>query len=180
MIVLMGKTTAGKDTIRKELNKLGIDSVITYTTRKERNGEVDGVDYNFLSEKDFFKKKDSGWFVETTSYNTISGTVYYGSAFKDLSDNKIIIINPSGVHFLKKLKSIKPVIFYLMVSEETIWNRLRKRGDNSEEARRRLTADNQDFSKIDQYVDFVIRNEYIKPELVADMIKYTYNKISRN
>ena len=60
------------------------------------------------------------------------------------------------------------------MDEEVIWNRLRKRGDNASEARRRLEEDDKDFKGIDVYIDYAFRNDLIKPELLAEMILYTY------
>ena len=48
MIVLVGKTCSGKDSIKKELINLGMKNIVTYTTRPLRNGEVNGVDYHFI------------------------------------------------------------------------------------------------------------------------------------
>ena len=68
--------------------------------------------------------------------------------------------------------------FYITAGEETIWNRLRERGDNAAEARRRLNADDEDFSDIENDVDFSFSNDLgLKPELLAEMILYTYNKV---
>lgn len=73
---------------------------------------------------------------------------------------------------------LNPIAFYLTSGEETIWNRLRQRGDNSAEARRRLNEDDKDFINIEKDVDFSFRNDIgLKPELLAEMILYTYNKV---
>ena len=53
MLVLVGKTCSGKDTIKKELVKLGMTPIIAYTTRPMRNGEVDGETYYFISKDEF-------------------------------------------------------------------------------------------------------------------------------
>lgn len=183
ILVLVGKTSSGKDTIQKELIKLGIKSVVSYTTRPPRKGEVDGETYHFISEKDFLDKKNNGFFAETTSYNVaVDGgqTWYYGSAIKDLSQDKVMIANPEGLRVLKKNNELKIISFYLIVDEETIWNRLRQRGDNSEEARRRLNADDEDFKDIDKYIDFSFRNDTeLKPKVLAEMILNTYQKVMK-
>lgn len=158
-------------------------SVISYTTRPPRQGEVDGETYHFISEEDFLDKKNNGFFAETTSYNVaVDGgqTWYYGSAIKDLSKDKVMIANPEGLRVLKKNNELKIISFYLIVDEETIWNRLRQRGDNSEEARRRLNADDEDFKDIDKYIDFSFRNDTgLKPQILAEMILNTYQKVMK-
>ena len=180
IILLVGKTAAGKDTIQKELIKIGMNAVISYTTRPPRQGEVDGEAYHFITEEEFFEKEKQGFFAETVSYN-VSGdrTWYYGSAVEDLTDDKVMIANPHGLRQLRKIKSLNPIAFYIMADEETIWNRLRQRGDDSVEARRRLNADDIDFMGIDKDIDFAFRNDIgLKPDTLAEMILYTYKKVN--
>lgn len=179
MIILIGKTSAGKDKTRDELVKLGYTPVVTYTTRPPRDGEVDGVTYNFISKEEFLQKESEGFFAETTSYKVASeDTWYYGSAIEDLTEDKIMIANPDGVKKLKKLSSINPVVFYILANEETIWNRLRQRGDDNAEARRRLNADDIDFSGINDYVDFSIRSDIgLTPKQIAELIIHIYKEV---
>lgn len=179
MILLVGKSCSGKDTIRKELNKLGYKSVVTYTTRPPRNGEVDGVDYHFVDASRFRTMDLMGCFVETTSYNVASGeTWYYGSAIDDLKEDSVMIVNPDGLRIIKKLKSLKPTAFYLVVDEDTIWDRLRRRGDDDSEARRRLNADASDFVGIINDVEFCLKNDWgINPEQMAKFIHELYTTV---
>lgn len=179
MLLLIGKTATGKDTIQKELIKMGMKSVVSYTTRPPRLGEVDGITYHFITQEEFLNKYHKGFFAETTSYNVATGeTWYYGSAVEDLNDDKVIIVNPHGLRQLRKISSLNPIAFYITAGEETIWNRLRERGDNASEARRRLNADDEDFANIEKNIDFSFSNDLgLKPELLAEMIFYTYNKV---
>ena len=180
MILLVGKTCSGKSTIAKELVKLGLKEAISYTTRPPRQGEVDGVAYHFITEEEFLEKERQGFFAETVSYN-VSGdrTWYYGSAVDDLTDDKVFIANPHGLRQVRKTQSLNPIAFYIMADEDTIWNRLRQRGDDAAEARRRLNADDIDFTGIIQDVDFAFRNDMgLSPETLAEMILYTYNKVN--
>lgn len=179
MLMLVGKSCSGKTTIANELKQLGLKEIVSYTTRPPRPDEVDGITYHFIAKEEFLEKYHNGFFAETTSYNVASGdTWYYGSAVEDLTDDKIIIVNPHGLRQLRKLPNLNPIAFYITAGEETIWNRLRERGDNAAEARRRLNADDEDFSDIQNNVDFSFSNDLgLKPELLAEMILYTYNKV---
>lgn len=179
MLLLCGKSCAGKDTIQKELIKMGMKSVVSYTTRPPRQGEVDGVTYHFITREEFFEKYHNGFFAETTSYKVASGETWcYGSALEDLTDDKVIIVNPYGLQQIRKLPSLNPIAFYITVGEETIWSRLKERADNTAEARRRLKADAEDFSNIENEVDFSFSNELgLKPKSLAEIIFYTYNKV---
>jgi len=179
MILLVGKSAAGKDTIRNELIKLNYRPVVNYTTRPPREGEVNGVTYNFISKEYFMTKESAGAFAETTSYNVASGeTWYYGSAIDDLAPDKVMIVNPDGVKKLKKLTNIKPVVFYILANEETLWNRLRQRGGDNVEARRRMNADDIDFADINDYVDFSIRSDIgLSAKEIALLIDDIYRKV---
>lgn len=180
MLLLCGKSCAGKDTIQKELIKMGMKSIVSYTTRPPREYETEDVEYHFITKEEFLEKEKDGFFAETIYYDVVTGDRwYYGSAVEDLSDDKVIIVNPHGLRQLRKIKSLNPVTFYITAGEETIWNRLRQRGDDSAEARRRLNADDEDFMDINKYVDFSFSNDLgLKPKILAEMIMYTYNKVN--
>lgn len=180
MILLVGKTCAGKDTILNELINKGMKPIISYTTRPPRDNEIDGVSYHFISEKDFIEKKDNNFFAETVSYNTdFNKTWFYGSAIRDLTDDKAIIVNPEGLREIKKIKSLNPVAFYITASEETIWNRLVRRGDDLEKAKRRLLIDNKDFENVEKDIDFMLNNSLgLSPSVLADIILNIYKKIT--
>ena len=183
MIVLAGKTCSGKSTVANLLKERhGYERVVTYTTRPPRKGENDGVEYNFVSLDKFEELKSADFFFETTSYNVASGeTWHYGTSKESLTDDKIIVTNPDGLKKFKKLldpDEFHIKVFYLNVKEGTTYNRLRMRGDDSDEAMRRIAADKKDFVDIDQYYDFAISTDSfnlaslkdITPEEVADLI----------
>ena len=69
MLLLCGKTCTGKSTIQKELIKIGMKSVIPYTTRPLRGGEIDGEEYHFITQTEFLEKEAQGFFAETKSYD---------------------------------------------------------------------------------------------------------------
>ena len=124
LICLVGKMAAGKDSIQKELIKMGMNSVVSYTTRPPRPGEVDGIAYHFITKEEFLEKEKQGFFAETTSYNVAIGeTWYYGSAVEDLTDDKVIIVNTHGLRQIRKIKSLNPVAFHIISDKTTILNR---------------------------------------------------------
>lgn len=179
MLLLCGKSCAGKDTVQKELIKMGMKPIVSYTTRPAREHETESVEYHFITKEEFLQKEKEGFFAETVYYDVATGDRwYYGSAVEDLSDDKVIIVNPHGLRQLRKIKSLNPVTFYITAGEETIWNRLRKRGDDSAEARRRLNADDSDFSGIIDDVDFAFSNDIgLSPKTLAGIILDTYKKV---
>ena len=136
LIVITGPSGVGKTTLAHYLlQELCLKRVITCTTREIRDGEVDGVDYNFFS-RDFFKNlilKER--FAE---YANVYGN-YYGVLKKDISNslksyNSLIILDVQGSKSIKKLFKNSIVIFLLPPSKESIFERIEKRNKDSEES----------------------------------------------
>lgn len=161
VIVLLGKTSSGKDTICNQLIQKGYKKLVTYTTRPMRPGEVQDETYHFISKEEFETLISKGFFAEYTSYNTVNGVWYYGSAIDDYESNLdlIIILNPSGYEqILKNLNKEDITSFYIYSNIKTIKNRLKKRGDKEEEAKRRIEADMADFKGLEDKVDHIVYN----------------------
>ena len=110
MIVLLGKTCSGKDTILNKLVKdYGYFKLTTYTTRPMRKGEIQDKTYHFVSEEEFLDKLNSEFFLEHKKYETAEGEWYYGSAKEDYENgdnNSVIILTPSGFEALKVYLSL--------------------------------------------------------------------------
>lgn len=176
MILLIGQTASGKDTILNEIIKLGYEKLVTYTTRPMRPGEIDGINYHYISSEEFLLKDKEGFFAESTSYNVATGeTWYYGSALEDFNKDRVMIVNPDGVKQISKIKSLNPVVFYIQADEDIIRKRLLKRGDNKDESERRIAADDRDFFGIEKYVDFSINNNGLfSPGVIADEVVKKY------
>ncbi len=81
VLVICAPSGAGKTTIIKKLLKEypNFGFSVSYTTRKQRSGEVDGVDYNFISVSEFKEKRDNGFFAE---WAQVHGC-YYGTPLKE-------------------------------------------------------------------------------------------------
>ena len=160
MIVLMGKTASGKNLIRDKLvNNYGYKSIVTYTTRPMRPGEIQDVTYHFISDEDFYDKINSNFFAEWKVYQTINGEWYYGSAKQDYAKEGVIILTPSGVKDIIN-SGIDTTIVLINSSENTIRKGLICRGDDVAEANRRIEADLQDFSNAEMLADIIVNNDY--------------------
>ena len=162
MVIILGKTCSGKDTIVNNLIDLhGFKKIVTSTTRPMRKGEKQDVTYHFLSEEDFKQKIDEGYFVEYKTYDTEFGEWYYGTSLEDLEnadDKSVIILTPDGYRDVVKKLSNRPTAIYIYANNATIKKRLLKRGDNPNEAQRRLEHDNEDFKCIENEVDRIVYN----------------------
>lgn len=182
MIIIIGKTASGKDTVVKMLCEQHIcKKIITYTTRPMRENEIDGITYHFISDEEFKQKINEGFFAEYKSYQSEFGEWFYGTSEESIlnsDDNSIIILTPQGYKdILSKYPNLNYKSIYLYASNRTIRKRLIERGDNKDEAARRVRHDNNDFRGIYKIVDKVICNNYNKwLEKVIKKIMWVTNK----
>lgn len=80
IICFIGKSSAGKDTIFRELmedRELGLKRLIPYTTRPIRDGERHGVEYFFTDEEGYRRLSDEGRIIEERTYDTYHGLWRY-------------------------------------------------------------------------------------------------------
>jgi guanylate kinase len=169
MIILLGESASGKSTVEKELcRNHGMKKIISYTTRQPREGEVDGIDYHFISKEKFNELKKSGFFAEIGYYNGW----WYGSAVEDCTDDKVAVLTPHGFRQLKVINGLNITSFYINVPRRDRLIKILQRGDDIEESYRRSLSDVGQFDGIEDEVDRVIHNDgYLKPsDVIAEII----------
>lgn len=170
MIVLVGASASGKSSIEKRLVKRGVPKITSYTTRPLRDGEMNGVDYHFISEREFSEKIADGFFAE----NTIYRGWYYGTAKEDCTDDKILIVDPHGLRQLRKSPDIDITAFYIKASDRTRLIRMLKRGDEIMECIRRYFSDMGTFQNIEEDVDVILDGEkslnYLTDSIIRRMM----------
>lgn len=171
VLILTGPMCSGKTTIAKTLEHYGYKRIVTYTTRPKRDGEIDGIDYNFIDEARFLKLVENGAFIEYRDYNATFGHCYYGSIITesqldsgtrfvtvlnpdgsiitesqlDAGTRFVIVLNPDGARAAKEFairtNSRPPFIVYLDVPEYICLSRAKARGDDMAEVISRLKRD---------------------------------------
>ena len=95
-----------------------INEIISCTTRPPRQHEINGVNYNFLSDEEFINKIYDDEMIETSNFN---GWLY-GTAYDTLKLDKINIgvFNPEGIYsLLRKKEEIDLKVFYINASDKT-------------------------------------------------------------
>lgn len=152
MIVLIGESGSGKTTLEKELEKLGYSRIISYTTRKPRAHEIDGVHYHFVTAEEFANLKEKGFFAEVVEYN---GN-YYGTAAGDCRDDRVIVVEPNGLRQLKQHPGLNIKSFYLKSDDITRYLRMIGEGRSKLDALERLYNDAKVFDGIEDEVDYVV------------------------
>ena len=172
MLILVGPSASGKTEVANIIiKKYGMKKFVTCTTRKLRVGEVPDVSYHFMSKDEFLYLKDKDEFVETVEYN---GN-FYGTLKRDVSDDKIVILEPAGFQAFHKAMPDRIVSFYLNASETERINRMIYRQDKEEDIKKRINNDRLVFKDINN-VDFTIVNEDITLVDLADQIYELYMK----
>lgn len=159
LIVLTGKTASGKDTVMsKVLSRFpDLKRAISSTSRKQRQGEKNGVDYFFLSKEEFKKKIEKGDFVEYVEY----GGNLYGTEKRQLASSHDLIwrIDPSRAGKIRDLIKDKNIlVVYLTVDDATVLERLAKRSFPQEEINRRMQEDQFFWEQYKNNYDFVVEN----------------------
>lgn len=177
MIILMGKSGAGKDAILRQLQKQGFHKIPTVTTRPPRSGEVNGVDYIFTDEKTFRECIDDNLFAEYRRYHVILGDWWYGSLksrYLISSPTDVIILTPDGYTTIKdylRTRNISYDAFLITADYNIRRNRIRKRGDDDAEIIRRMESDEVDFSGLDTSELTVVQNNGDICEAVLQILK---------
>ena len=108
IIALVGCSASGKDTLLKELvHTYEYIPIVSTTSRPKRKGEVDGVEYNFLSNEQIKEELKQGKFAEYKCYKVASGEEWlYGIRKQDIKlddDNTyIMIVDADGLIAIRK------------------------------------------------------------------------------
>lgn len=115
IIAIMGESGSGKSTMETELAQLGYAKIVSTTTRQRRPGEINGVDYNFVTVPIFEKMIHAGKMLEWELY---SQNRYYGIAISDIpkNTNSVAVVTPNGYRALKKLDGVDVFGVYLTAS----------------------------------------------------------------
>ena len=168
MVILVGESASGKSTIEKALVKNhGFQKVISYTTRPPRQGEIDGIDYHFITGEQFKKLEAENFFAEIGKYRDW----YYGSSILDCKkDRMVAVLTPHGLRQMKKIDGLNITSFYINVPRRDRMIKILQRGDDPEECYRRSVSDIGMFDGIEDEVDYILNNEGYKE--IADDTSY--------
>lgn len=125
LVCLCGRSGSGKTTQSSLLKEhKGFKEIVSYTTRKRRHGEENGVDYNFVSMSEFKELIKSNKMLEYTMYD---GN-YYGTPSHDYkSENWVAVVDMDGVKNLKKILGDEVLAIALEVRRTTSYNRCNAR-----------------------------------------------------
>ena len=166
MLILSSPSGAGKTTITKKIQQKyqTFKISVSHTTRKPRPNEVNGVDYNFISQEEFKRLINQGKFYE---YAKIFDN-YYGTLKKTVDDlilkNDIIFdIDWQGTKQLSQFDNLNLIKVYIIPpNKNELKRRLIKRNLDSEiEVEKRFKAFDEDVKHWKDY-DYVLINENLE------------------
>ena len=160
LLILFGKSAAGKDTMLHYLEKAIPNShiIVSHTSRPPRDYEIQDKDYHFVSLQEFEKLRDNYEMLEYTYFNGW----YYGTHKSEIKPDVINIgvFNPTGVYTLTHDWSdqidILPV--YIQVDDKTrlLRSLTREICPDCHEICRRFLADEAQFSQFENKFDYEI------------------------
>ena len=153
ILVITGPSGVGKGTLIRGLLKRepGLELAVSATTRSPREGEVNGVDYHFLSGEDFDRRVRAGEFVEHAEY---AGN-RYGTLNSELgrpARGIVLEIDVQGARQVREALPEATLIFIEPPSFEALRERLRSRGsDRPEQIERRLAAAERELAAAGEF-----------------------------
>jgi len=175
VIIISGPSGVGKSTICHEVVKhINAFLSISVTTRPRGKSEVDGKDYQFVSDEEFQKRIEKGDFLE---YARVFGN-YYGTPAAEveqaLGQGKTVIleIDVQGAREVKKVYPDAVMIFIFPPSQGDLAGRMtdRARGEEGEVARQRLDSASQEIAAAWQYYHHMVINADLR-QAVEEIIQ---------
>ena len=174
LVIISGPSGVGKGTIRKYFEtdeRLCLAYSTSMTTRKPREGEVDGKDYFFVTREEFEKTVEEGGLLE---YAEFVGN-YYGTPLKEVDrlrnegKNVLLEIEVEGAKQVQDKCPEAISIFIIPPSMEELENRIRGRRSEPEEIiQQRLAKAAKELKLVNQYKYIVCNDD---PKLAAELIK---------
>lgn len=169
--VIIGKSSAGKSTFKDYLISIGYKSSISHTTRKPRLGEVNGVDYHFITDEEF---SNINFLEKEHIFDLSLGLLKYGLTYEEFEKTDIIVTTPTAIESYVKL-GLRDELFiiYLDVPSDVRFKRGLDRGDTPEFMIKRSITDEQKFRN---FTDYDIRIELNSNKNFTDFFKIIKNK----
>lgn len=166
LIVLSGPSGVGKSTVIKDLlhNRPDIYFSVSFTTRAPREGEVDGVNYNFVSHAEFERMIGAGELLEYAQYVNN----YYGTSLKVIRDkleqgvDVLLDIEVQGAATVRQKCPEAVLIFVLPPSLDELSRRLYSRNTDSPEViEQRLQKAREECRECKNY-DYIVVNDNVE------------------
>jgi guanylate kinase len=140
-IILVGPSAAGKNYIREQFVKRGYKADCSYTSREPRPGEIDGVDYKFITKEQFKTKAVRGGFYEHIEYN---GN-HYGTGLDEWNECDIFIMETDGIKYITPEDRKNSLVILVNTPYDVRLKRMRERGWDDKKILERVAVDRDKF-----------------------------------
>jgi guanylate kinase len=174
LIVISGPSGVGKDSViqRMKERKLPFHFVVTATTRRQRAGERQGVDYFFVSHDEFAEMIEQGELLEyAIVYNDYKG-IPKEQVRQALASGKDVVmrVDVQGAATVRELSPGAVLIFLTTQSEAELEQRLHARKTETPEGLKlRIATARQELKRIKEF-DYVVVNRENKLDDTVDTI----------
>jgi guanylate kinase len=182
IIAVSAPSGTGKTTIVKRILKKYPQIVfsISATTRPKRLSEKNGVEYYFVTEKEFLKKIENNEFVEWEKFYDYYYGTFKSTIEENINSGKSILleIDVKGALSLKSIYPESHLIYIKPPSFEELVKRLRERQtENDEDFKKRIERAEMELNHTDKF-DYVIINKDLNKaiEETSELIKKILNK----
>lgn len=165
LVVLAGPTAVGKGTVSTHIreNYPDVHLSVSATTRSPRPGEVDGVNYFFVSDEQFDRLIETGQMLETA---TVHNAFRYGTPREPIEEalargqSVLLEIDLQGARAVRKAMPEAVLVFLLPPTWEELVRRLIGRGtEDSVEQQRRLETAKVELAAQDEFDYRVVNHE---------------------
>lgn len=161
--IVMGPSGSGKTLVGEYLKKLGIEALVSHTTRKPRIGEVQGVSYHFVDEASFKVEEK----VEESIYD---GNLYGVSRAeveeKSGKGDVFAVTDINGARAFRRIYRNQVRILYVHSSLRRMRERMKRRGDSKEGIRKRIRNYRVNDEGVNRlFADFILDNNSSKKSL---------------
>ena len=174
LVVISGPSGVGKDTVLDHMKQRGLPFhfVVTATTRPQRPGETEGVDYFFVEEQEFLDMIDRGELIEhAIVYDDHKGVPR--QQVREAMESGQDVVMRVDVQGAKTIRALSPealLIFLTAGDEEELARRLRKRRTESEaNLQLRLAMAKEELGYLNVF-DYTVLNPDSQVEKAVDTI----------
>lgn len=186
LVVISGPSGAGKGTIVKSLldEFVSVHYSVSATTRAPREGEVNGVNYWFVTRDEFLRMKENNELLE---WAEVYGN-FYGTPRRRVMEainqghDIILEIDPQGAMQIKKAFPSGVFVYIVPPSPRELSRRIHFRGTETPEAmQKRLSSVAKELGYVHEY-DYLVINDELKEATadVAAIIRAEKWRVKRN
>ena len=150
-LIICGCSGSGKNFLLEGLIKKGYNYSPKLTTRNQREGEKNGIDYNFITEEKFNELFEKDLIKTHQRFKIKNKDWYYAITKENFKNNNLFVMTPTELSFISVEERKGCFVVYLDISEDLRRTRILERNDNNDSVDRRIFSDRIDFRYFSDY-----------------------------